>query len=129
MEIAKDRRSALRLAASANTAQVRWSDTGRAGEVKARLVDISLTGALIACDDPAAADRALWLRLREPGASDWVSARVARHVGSGLLAVAFDRPCPSDLMWSATLGIGFGNLLHDDGAALDDGRSRDDWMF
>jgi hypothetical protein len=72
-------------------------------------------------------DRRLWLR--EPRASDRVSARVARHFGSGLLAVAFDRPCPSDLLWSATLGVGFGNLMHDNGGAPDDGRSRDDWMF
>jgi hypothetical protein len=45
------------------------------------------------------------------------------------LAVAFDRPCPSDLLWSATLDVGFGNLLGDVGGAPDDGRSRDDWMF
>jgi hypothetical protein len=33
------------------------------------------------------------------------------------------------LLWSATLGIGFGNLLHDNAGAIDDGRSRDDWMY
>jgi hypothetical protein len=128
MEIAQDRRSAMRVAVPANVARVRWWGTGRDSEVEAHFVDLSLSGALIACDNRES-DRRLWLRLREPGRSEWVAARVARETGAGLVAVAFDRPCPDELLWSAMLGVGFGNLLHDGGADHEDGRSSDDWMF
>jgi hypothetical protein len=129
MDIANERRSSLRTHASTNAAQVRWSQTHCAGEAEAQVVDISLGGALIACEDRSAADCPVWLRLREPWTSCWVEARVARRPWPGLVAVAFDRPCPHDLLWSATLGIGFGNLLHDSGDHAGDGRSGDDWMF
>jgi hypothetical protein len=75
MDIANDHRSFLRLPASASEALLRWPETGRAGEVKGRVVDISLTGALIArgSGDRAAAGFRLWLRMRGPGASEWVA--------------------------------------------------------
>jgi hypothetical protein len=118
MDIANDHRSFLRLPASGSEARLRWPETGRAGEVKGCVVDISLTGALIArgSGDRAAGFR-LWLRMRGPGASEWVAGRVARDAGPGLVAVAFDRRCPPDLLWSATLGDGLGNLLTDAGAS------------
>jgi hypothetical protein len=100
MDIANDHRSFLRLPASASEALLRWPETGRAGEVKGRVVDISLTGALIACgsEERASADRRLWLRMRGPGESAWVAGRVARDARPGLVAVAFDRRCPPDLL-------------------------------
>ena len=129
MDIAKDRRSAPRVVAQANSARVRRRAPGHDGEFSARVVDISRTGALIACDDTAPSYVPLWLRLSQPASSDWVSGSVTRHVARGLLAVAFHQPCPGDMWWCATTGVGFGSLFDDIADGLDDGRSRDDWMF
>jgi len=121
-----ERRSAPRVPAVPNSARLGWEEGGRPAESAARLIDISRSGALIEAPFWPAGSGAAWVRLVAPMRTDRVPVTMARRGPAGRVAVAFDEPCPTELLWAASLGVGLDHLL---GSDAGDGRSRDDWTF
>ena len=111
-----ERRSAPRVPAVANRARFAWDEGGRPGVTRSRILDISRSGALLEAGGRPTMPGRVWLRLLGPAKSDWIAASVIRGVGDGGVAVAFDGPCPDDLLLSATLGVSFDHLLRGSGS-------------
>jgi hypothetical protein len=126
MDTSPERRSAPRVPAGPYQARLGRYHGGRAAEISARIVDISRDGALLEAPGWPEGPRSGWVRMIGPASTDRVPVRVVRRDESGRLGIAFDGPCPAELLLSATLGIGFDHLL---GGDASDGRSRDDWTF
>lgn len=100
-----DRRIFPRTVCVENQGVLEWSNDATAGATACRIVDISRGGALVRFDaegDPAGLLR---LRLETPAATGWSHARAMRHPERGLIALAFDGECPSDLYVGACMGI------------------------
>ncbi|HEY2156160.1 MAG TPA: hypothetical protein VGH33_11055 [Isosphaeraceae bacterium] len=126
MQARRDRRSCPRVAARANSARLGWDAAGRGAEIDARIVDISRSGALVEAEGWRDGPPSAWVRIVGPARTGRVPVGVVRRAAGGRVAVAFEGPCPTELLLSATLGLSFEHLL---GGDAGDGRSRDDWTF
>src|SRR4051812_37732503 len=72
----EDRRVAQRYRAGEGRCWVGWNDEGRFRQVAAWIIDISVSGSLIAVDVPPPTDRSVWIRLDDPAVPEWAEARV-----------------------------------------------------
>lgn len=100
-----DRRVFPRTVCVENRGTLEWSDNETGGESACRIVDISRGGALVKLDAGGNPAGRLRLRLDTPASTGWSQARATRVPGHGLVAVAFDGECPSDLYVGACMGI------------------------
>lgn len=109
--IDRDRRVHERFEALGNLTELEWWDGSRTGSIPARLLNVSLGGALVRTAQPIPGDSTLWIRLEEPVPTDWIGARVVRRVDDHEAALAFLDCCPFDFLQTATLGIALDNVL------------------
>jgi hypothetical protein len=75
------------------------------GTTPCRIVDISRGGALVEFEPSTCLARRILIRIDSPAITGWASARVARSDGPGLVALAFEDECPTDLYAAACAGI------------------------
>lgn len=109
-----DRRISPRWIAVSNEITLEIHDRIGSRRAKARLVNISREGALLATDEVPPAGT-LWIRMESPARTDWVAVVPVRQDASRQVAVRFAQPCEDDLLLAATLGLDFGPTLLDGG--------------
>jgi hypothetical protein len=109
-----DRRLSPRYPVVKNRAFLAWRTEAESCETAARLLNISNGGALVLAERQPVRGKAVWIRLGEPVATEWVEARIVRMVklpgllwfrkASHLVQLCFTEPCPYQLFKSATHG-------------------------
>jgi len=105
-----ERRAHRRLPARVNQTTLEWWDGWSSRNAPARIVDISLGGALIESEVPPPHGLDVWVRLEEPTSTSWVGGQIVR-TEDGRAALAFREGCPRDFYEAAVLGIGYGNVF------------------
>jgi hypothetical protein len=94
----EDRRVAQRYRAAEGRCWIGWQDMGGFRQSAAWILDISVSGSLIATDVAPPTSRSVWLRLDNPAVPDWAEARLVdlRASQAGLYAVrlVFRGACP-----------------------------------
>jgi hypothetical protein len=103
-----DARSSQRYPAVAGRSWLGWHEATAFRQVAAWILNISASGCLVAVDERAAENRALWLRLDNPSVPDWAEVRVIEHLttNSGLLAsrLVFRGNCPYEVIKAVAFG-------------------------
>ena len=98
----QEQRSSQRYLAASGRSWLGWHEKGSFHQTAAWILNISASGCLVAADEPAPADRSLWLRLDNPAVPGWAEVRVIGQQTSnvGILAsrLVFRGTCPYELM-------------------------------
>ena len=114
-----DRRASPRLVAVNNEATLEFQGEDGKQRVKATLVNISRTGALIVTDEMLPIQGKLWFRMECPAKTDWIGVVPVRHDQPGAsIGIRFVRPCLDDLILAAMLGIDLGATVFEGGRPL-----------
>jgi hypothetical protein len=104
----EERRVAHRYRATQGRCWIGWNDGVKFHQSAAWLLNISLSGGLVATDAPPPTNRSVWLRLDDPAVPDWTEARIIEIKGSrgGLSAarLVFRGSCPYALMKVVAFG-------------------------
>ena len=113
-----DRRASPRLVAVKNQATLEFQGEDGKQRVKATLVNISRTGALIVTDEMLPIQGKLWFRMEDPAKTDWIGVVPVRHDDLRQIGIRFVRPCLDDLILAAMLGIDLGATVFEGGRPL-----------
>jgi hypothetical protein len=101
----EDRRVAHRYRAKEGRCWIGWKGVGGFQQSAGWIIDISVSGSLVATDAPTPADRPVWLRLDDPAVPEWAEAKVVdlQKAQSGIYAarLVFRGACPYALMKAA----------------------------
>lgn len=106
-----ERRKSVRSPVLPNRARLEWWEQGERHSSSARLIDISLEGAMLCTDEPLHLDQTVWCHLEEPARADWIKMHVTWRGEHREVGVSFLDSCPDDLFLAATLGINPASLL------------------
>jgi hypothetical protein len=93
-----------------NRARIQWWDGVRIRCCRARLLEISTGGASLLSERPIPSAETIWIQLRAPVQTDWVTARVVWRNERNKLGVRFRQSCPV-LTHALTLGIDSSSLF------------------
>jgi hypothetical protein len=105
-----ERRVTCRQDTVVNRARIQWWEGARIRCSRARLLEISTGGASLLSEHPIPSAETLWIQLREPVHTDWVTARVVWRDERNKLGVRFRQSCPV-LTHALTLGIDSSSLF------------------
>jgi hypothetical protein len=105
----KDRRVAHRHRAVNGRCWIGWHDGVAFQNAAAWIIDISVSGTLVATDVPPPADRSIWLRLDNHAVPDWTETRVVEVQTSqrGICAarLVFRHNCPYVLIKAVAFAV------------------------
>src|SRR5262249_24680405 len=107
MIVITERRSSPRYPAVDNQVSVYNTQDGQSRLVRASLVNISRTGALLYMQDKVTANATIYLRLIYPIKTNWIKGQVLRRRRGGQVGIRFRRPCDRTFFWIATRGEDF----------------------
>jgi hypothetical protein len=101
----EERRVAQRYPATEGRCWIGWQESGQFRQLAAWILNISVSGSLVATDTPPPLDRPIWLRLDDTTVPEWAEAKVLRiHAGrDGFHAarLVFRGTCPYAMIRAA----------------------------
>ena len=101
----EDRRVSARCGVVKNRVSVQFEAPEGPRRIRATLINISRTGALVLAEKPLLHAAPLSVRIESPVRTDWVDAQVVRFNPNREIGLHFPQGCPDDLLLAATVGI------------------------
>jgi hypothetical protein len=119
--LAIERRASVRYETVNKQTSVQFMDWTERQITGSKLVNISVTGALIFADLVPALYRPLWVRVENAPGVGWIAAETVRFGRSKDVGIRFYRPCPRYFLLGNTL------IRHPDGRVEDEPTPWADW--
>jgi PilZ domain len=106
-----ERRQCARLQTLNNEIVLQWQESTGAYSSDGKLLNISDRGALVVLNTPVPSTGSVFIRMKTPVKTDWITAWVVRRGTNNELGMEFPDTCQWDFKLAALMGIDFNGLF------------------